>query len=240
MQLRLLLQYLKIIPIFKKGDKNKISNYCPISLLSTFSKILEKLICKRTRKVLDKHLIISSNQYRFRPSFSTTHAMLDVLTFTFDNINDNTITALLLIDLNKAFDAVQYDILLRKLEHYGIRGTAQHLFALFLRNRQQYVSLHNAHSHKMYITFGVPQGSVIGPLLFTLYINDIANCTSSTSRLFADDTCLILQHKNLADLNVKINTEIKALEKCMIAIKLTLNISKSNVIVNNSISKNNN
>ena len=91
----------------------------------------------------------------------------------------------------------------------------------------------------MYITCGVPQGLVLGPLLFTLYINDIANCTSSTPRLFADDTCLILQHKNLADLNVKINTEIKAIENYMNANKLTLNISKSNVIAINSNSKNN-
>ena len=88
----------KVVPIFKKGDKNKISNYRRISLLSTFSKILEKLICKRIRKFLDKHSIISSNQYGFRPFLSTTHAMLDVLTCTYSNINDNTIIALLLLD----------------------------------------------------------------------------------------------------------------------------------------------
>ena len=178
----------KVEPIFKKEDKNEINNYRSISLLSTFSKILENLICKRMRKFLEKHSIISSNQYGFRSSLSTTHAMLDVLTSAYDNINDNTITALLLFDLNKAFDAVQHDILISKLKHYGIRGTAQNLIASFLRNRQQYVFLHNAQSHKMYITCGVPQGSVLGPLLFTLYINDIVNCTSSTPRLFTDDT----------------------------------------------------
>ena len=166
--------------------------------------------------------------------------MLDVLTSTYDNTNDNAITALLLLDLNKAFDTVQHNILLSKLQHYGIRGAAQNLSASFISNRQQYVSLHNAQSHKMYITCGVPHDSVFGPLLLTLYINVIANCTSSTPRLFADDTCLIFQHKNLEDLNVKINTETKAIEKYMIANKLTLNILKFNVIVINSNFKNNN
>ena len=143
----------KVVPIFKKGYKNEISSYRPISLLFTFSKILEKLIGKRTRKFSDKHSIISSNQYGFRPSLIfTTHAMLVVLTFTYDNINDNTITALLLLDLNKAFDTVQNDTLLRELQYYRIRGTAQNLFASFLRNRQQHVFLHNAQSHKMCIT----------------------------------------------------------------------------------------
>ena len=106
------------------------------------------------RKFLDQHSIISSNQYGFRSSLSTTHAMLDVLTSTYDYINDNTIIALLLFDLNRAFDTVQHDILSSKLEHYGIRGSAQSLFSSFLRNRQQYVSLHNAQSHKMHITCG--------------------------------------------------------------------------------------
>ena len=92
----------------------------------------------------------------------------------------------------------------------------------------------------MYIICGVPQGSVLRPLLFTLHFNDIASCTSSTPRLFADDTCLILEHKNLIDLNDKTSTEIKSIEKYMIANKLTLNISKSNVIVINSNAKNNN
>ena len=92
----------------------------------------------------------------------------------------------------------------------------------------------------MYIICGVPQRSVLRPLLFTLHFNDIASCTSSTSRLFADDTCLILEHKNLIDLNDKTSTEIKSIEKYMIANKVTLNISKSNVIVINSNAKNNN
>ena len=107
----------KVVPILKKKDKNEISNYRPISLLFTFSRILEKLICKRTHKFLGKHSIISFNQYEFRPSLSSTHAMLDVLNSTYDNINDNTITALLLLDLSKAFDTLQHDILLRKLRH---------------------------------------------------------------------------------------------------------------------------
>ena len=116
----------KVIPIYKQGDKTDIGNYRPISILSSFSKILEKLICKRTHSFLDKHLILLPTQYGFRPAHSTkfTHAMLDIFTSSLDNLNLNKNTALLLLDLKKAFDTVNHEILLSKLHHYGIRGNA--------------------------------------------------------------------------------------------------------------------
>ena len=113
-----------------------MDNYRPISILSTFSKILEKLIYNRTQSFLEKHSIILSTQYGFRPAYSTSHAMIDILTSTLDNTNVNKITALLLLDLKKAFDMVNHDILLNKMNHYGIRGIANNLFASFLANRK--------------------------------------------------------------------------------------------------------
>ena len=211
-----------------------MGNYRPISILSTFSKILEKLIYNRTQSFLEKYSIILPTQYGFRPAYSTSHAMIDILTSTLDNINVNKNTALLLLDLKKAFDTVNYDILLNKMNHYGIRGIANNLFASFLANRKQNVFLNHTQSNYRYIKCGVPQGSVLGPLLFTIYINDISNSTNSALRLYADDTCLILQDDSISNLKYKIKGEINAVNKWMIANKLTLNMSKSNVIITNS------
>ena len=117
--------------------------------------------------------------------------MLDIFTSSLDNLNLNKNTALLLLDLKKAFDTVNHEILLSKLHHYGIRGNANKLFASFLTNRQQYVFLNHTQSNCRPINCGVPQGSVLALLLFTLYINDINSVSQSAPRLYADDTCLI-------------------------------------------------
>ena len=177
-----------------------MGSYRPISILSTFSKILEKLIYSRTQSFLEKHSITLPTQYGFRPAYSTSHAMIDILTSTLDNINVNKNTALLLLDLKKAFDTVNHDIMLKKLNHYGIRGIANKLFASFLANRKQYVFLNHTQSNCGCINCEVPQGSVLGPLLFTLHINDISSSTNSAPRLYADDTCLILQGESISNL----------------------------------------
>ena len=163
--------------------------------------------------------------------------MIDILTSTLDSINVNKNTALLLLDLKKAFDTVNHDILLNKMNHYGIRGNANNLFASFLANRKQYVFLNHTQSNFRYIKSGVPQGSVLGPLLFTIYINDISSSTNSAPKLYADDTCLILQDDNISNFKYTIKGEINAVKKWMIANKLILNMSKSNVIIINSKQK---
>ena len=160
--------------------------------------------------------------------------MLDIFTSSLDNLNLNKNTALLLLDLKKAFDTVNHEILLSKLHHCDIRGNANKLFASFLTNRQQYVFLNHTQSNCRPINCGVPQGSVLGPLLFTLYINDINSVSQSAPRLYADDTCLILQHENISGLKKIVKEEICAVNNWMIANKLTLNMSKSNVILINA------
>ena len=163
--------------------------------------------------------------------------MLDLLTSTYDNIKNNRHTAFLLLNLKKAFDTVNHIILLRKLQHYGTRVAAYNLFASFLTNRFQFVSISNVESNFMPITRGVPQGSVLGPLLFILYINDISNCTTCKPRLFADDICLMLNNRNLSQLNSNIDEEITTVNYWLIANNLTLNIAKSSVILINSSNK---
>ena len=151
----------------------------------------------------NKHSALLPTQYGFRANHSTSQALTDVLTSLYDNINDKNYTALLLLDLKKAFDTVNHKTLLTKLEHYGIRGPTLDLFACFLTNRYQYVSLENHQSNPKKINYGVPQGSVLGPLVFNIYINDISTSVSYAPRLFADDTCLIVENKNINNFHKK-------------------------------------
>ena len=169
----------------------------------------------------------------------STNALLDVLTSSFDNINDNYYTALVVLDLKKAFDTVNHDILLHKLECYGIREVAHDPFSSFLSKRLQYISVENELSSFKKCDFEVPQGSVLGPLLFTMYINDISSSATNSPRLFADDTCLIglLQDKDLNTLYKKVTTEISSVSNWMAANKLSLNLTKSNVIVGSMVQR---
>ena len=211
-----------------------MGNCSPISIVYKFLKFLEKLIYNQTQSFLEKHSITSPTQYGFRRAYSTSHAMIDILTSTLDNINANKSTALLLLDLKKAFDTMNHDTLLNKMNHYGIRGSANNLFASFLANKKHYVFLNHIQSNYRYIKCGVPQGSILGPLFFTLYINDVSSSTTSASKLYAKDTCLILYDDSISNLKYMIKGEINVVNKWIIANKLTLNTSKSNVIIINS------
>ena len=160
----------KVIPTYKSGDKQTVYNYRPISLLFPFSKIYEKLIFNRFFDFLDKKSILIPTQYGFRPHHSTQHAILDIITIAYHNIENKDFTALVTLDLTKAFDTVCHERLLIKLHHYGFRGKAHKLIASYLSNRTQYVSLGDISSSLQHIQLGVPQGSTLGPLFFLLMI----------------------------------------------------------------------
>ena len=225
------LKIAKVVPIYKSGDKSELTNYRPISLLSTFSKILEKVVYTRTINFLNLNTVLSPSQYGFRSKFSTLHAILDITTSTFDSIENKLYTGLVLLDLAKAFDTVNHTILHNKLDHYGIRGIAKNFFQSYLSNRSQFVCINNANSSLSNIEVGVPQGSTLGPLLFLLYINDLSNSIDSTPRLFADDTCLVVNAPSTELLEQRINHEFNGVSNWMIANKLTLNANKSQALI---------
>ena len=198
----------RIVPIFKKGERDKPTNYRPISILSCFTKIFEKIIYKRLINFLNKHNVIQKTQYGFQKNISTNHALIDVITNSFDNINNNLYTGLVFLDLTKAFDTVSHDILLHKLDHYGIRGKTNDLIQTFLQ-RKQYVSVNGVNSNVLANNYGVAQGSTLGPLLFLLYINDLPSSVNCVPRFFADDTCLVYSSSNPSTLNTAINQDLK-------------------------------
>ena len=164
-------------------------------------------------KFFDKHQVLYENQYGFREKHSTLHALLDVTSETYNAIQRNHHTALMFIDLCKAFDTVSHKILLQKLYHYGIRKPAQKLIESYLSSRYQFVSHNSTTSSSKAINIGVPQGSILGPLLFLIYINNLPNAIISKPRQFADDTCLILNSPSASALETTSNLELHDLYK---------------------------
>ena len=218
----------KVIPVFKKGNRMECTNYRPISLLSTFSKIFEKCVHKRLYSYLEKNKLIFNRQFGFRKGFSTNHALVDLIETIKDHIDKGDYVCSVFIDLRKAFDTVDHQILLDKLNFYGIRGICYNWFLSYLSNRQQYVSLDGYSSTIRDIKCGVPQGSTLGPLLFLLYINDLHKVFDKALMIhFADDTKLSFANKKLSTIENVMNYELKKLVSWLNCNKLSLNSDKT-------------
>ena len=223
----------KVTPVHKSGDKAALNNYRPISILPSVSKILEKVIHKRLTRFFDKHGVLCPTQYRFRNNISTEHALIDSITTgnSFDKINENQHSTLLFLDLKKAFNTVNHDILLSKLNQYGISGPAHDLLVSYFSARKQLVEVDSMRSDCKQITCGVPQGSILGPLLFNTYISDLPKAINSSVELFADDACVTLSANSIASYKLAITQDSEAIKEWTASNKLAVNPNRSQLLV---------
>ncbi len=225
----------KTIPIYKSGDEHSLNNYRPISLLPTFSKILEKLMYKRLVNFLEKNKLLYKHQYGFRKKHSTIHPIIQFLSNTFEALENKPPKPCMgiFIDLSKAFDTINHNILLNKLKKYGIRGTAYNWIKSYLTDRKQYIEIEENKSTLKDVNCGVPQGSILGPLLFLIYINDIKYSTINSQVLlsYADDTTIFITGPNIDSMFHNANTVLGDLHKWLKANKLIINAQKTKYMI---------
>ena len=227
-----LLKTATVCPIYKKGNKTLCANYRPISLLSNIGKIFERAMYNRIEVFLNEFELIYENQFGFRKKHSTNHALISIVEQIRKNLDNKTFSCGIFVDLEKAFDTVNHNILISKLDHMGITDKAKNWISSYLSDRNQHVKLNGAESKNKRITCGVPQGSILGPLLFIIYINDLHRSLSKCSVFhFADDTNLLFTSKNSKYLAREINGELKSLFDWLCANRLSLNVLKTEFII---------
>ena len=228
----------KVVPIHKKKDKLLVANYRPISILPVISKVFENIMHTQLMTYFNTNNLFAPQQYGFRPNCSTELAALELMDRNINAMNINLTPLNIYLDLSKAFDSLDHHTLLSKLKYYGLHDRALDLLNSYLSGRKQYVQLDNISSDLHRVTCGIPQGSVMGPLLFNIFINDICNATNKFDLvMYADDTTLVSTLENFgnitdrAQLETQINLEINKITNWLISNKLQLNIDKSKYMI---------
>ena len=228
------LKIAKVLPLHKTGDTRYANNFRQISNLLCFSKLFEKIIYNKLTDYLDRNNIISKCQFGFKANSSTSDAITHLTNHIYKEFDKQNYTLAICIDFSKAFDTINHEILLDKLKHIGIRGTLLHWFKSYLSNRKQFVSFNGNKSSPLFIENGVPQGSILGPILFLIYINDIINTSELLNfTLYADDSIIYVSGNSINDIILAANQELNKVLNWVTCNKLTLNMEKTHYVIFN-------
>ena len=237
------LKIAKVVPLFKKGDQHILDNYRPISLLPVVSKVFKKVVFNQLYQYVTDNNLIFTSQYGFRKLHSTELASLELVDRVFQYLDKGKLPLSIFLDLSKAFDTLDHYILLNKLKFYGLSSTPLKWFESYLHGRKQYVDFDGIHSNTTYIGTGVPQGSILGPLLFIIYMNDIHMASQNFNViLYADDTNLIsplclfnsslhINKESIEHVSDQINTELGNIQEWLNISKLSLNVKKTKFMI---------
>ena len=234
------LKLAKVAPIFKKDDPHLTDNYRPISLLPVISKVFEKVVFKQVYDYFNDNNLLYKNQYGFRKKHSTELAGLEFHDKIVSELDQGKLPLAIFLDLSKAFDTIDHEIMLHKLQYYGITGISLQWFKSYLTNRRQYVQFKDSISSESPLTTGVPQGSILGPLMFIIYMNDIAHVTDKFHfTIYADDTTLIApicsfainSNQDYVHIAENINKELQIITDWLALNKLSLNAKKTKMMI---------
>ena len=221
-----------LTPLYKDGERTDPCNYRPIAILPAASKILERTVHGQVYEYLEANNILSEAQFGFRKRHSTVNCILNLLNDVYLNMDNGLYTGVVFLDLKKAFDTVNHEVLISKLKMYGFDDNACSWFTNYLGDRVQYAKVNNKISDSRITLCGVPQGSILGPLLFIIYINDLSKyITDCRLNLYADDTALYNSNKSYIDLMLSLRIEMSTLSQWMLANKLTLNVKKTKLMI---------
>ena len=222
----------RVVPVFKKGIRSDVNNYRPTSIIPIIARVFEKAIYDQFYKYLADNSMLSNCQSGFRKLHNTMTTLLKSTDEWRLNIDKGQINGVVFIDLKKAFDTVDHSILIDKMRRYGLNEQTLNFFTSYLENRSQRCFVNGHLSQKVSVRCGVPQGSILGPLLFLIFINDLPNCfDTAKTTMYADDTTLTFCASDTNSLESQINSELKQLNQWLVANKLTLNVSKTELMI---------
>ena len=227
----------KVVPLYKKDNKFDVGNYRPVSILCSLSKILERVVYDQLEQFLIGNNLLYEFQSGFRSKFSTDTCLIHLTDFIKEEISHGNYVGMILIDLRKAFDTVDHAILCSKLKAMGLNDQSVQWFNSYLCHRTQLVEINGTKSDFNNISCGVPQGSILGPILFNIYVNDMVSSVQCKLLLYADDSCLIVSNKDKNIIESTLTNEIENLSKWLVDNKLSLHLGKTESILFGSKSK---